>query len=784
MAANMLMPTTISDCGGSQYKVFDKLGKGGFAVCYRTEVNGQSFALKVSRTNELNEKLRDKLITELQIHSKVRHANIVQFHRAFSVQDNTYIALELCTNGTLKEMLGNRGRISMPETRRFGLQLCGALHYLHSKRVIHRDIKTANILLDDQMNIKLADFGLAAVLVTDEEMGEVKRRVTVCGTPNYIAPEILHKKKGHDTKADIWSLGVLFYNMLTGCMPFSKPEDKGHDAVFKRVAEGSFSWPENAGKVLSATALDLVNRMLQTVDGDRPEALEVAYHEFFRLGLIPSKLEPSFVRTRPTWLKKSDPQDMRLNAKTISYETMLVMCGLDDGTIPRAPLVEIGQEIELVHPVTTSQAKHIPLSHLLLHEFNQGLVPTLPLNRIYEPFELSSQASSKIKTRKVPLSIKSIGGRKEVTKSSSTRTTESDPSPFIPKSDGTTLSLPGTDLGTAVTNIWSVMKGRASDIRSSAKGLPPRVIHSLETDKWGLGYVLADGSIGLLSQRRGPEKAVLIPRALQHFKAHSDPKKAPTVPKDALIHFYERQGQIVATPNSSPLPAQIKLLMDSSNNYPCIESDSATSSTKYKLDWSNQDPLHTERGRALSLWSRYATYLAAKVRIEELDTAAPPPTPDTYLAVWQMIGNVQAWYWIANPSSQDQGGYDFEFADHTKLAISPDGTEIRFTYHPESEMQLDGWPQTSMSRQLETLEVPLTTCVNCSSTKNVVIWRVLEANYFRPKLEFVRDVLLMWLGNKGVGQCGTQKMAYRGPLVDRQQQEDDLDKLKYCGLIL
>ena len=777
----MPTPTTIADCGGSQYKVFDKLGKGGFAVCYRTEVNGQSLALKVSRTNEMNEKLRDKLITELQIHSKVRHANIVQFYRAFSVQDNTYIALELCTNGTLKEMLGNRGRISMPETRRFGLQLCGALHYLHSKRVIHRDIKTANILLDDQMNIKLADFGLAAVLVTDEEMGEVKRRVTVCGTPNYIAPEILHKKKGHDTKADIWSLGVLFYNMLTGCMPFSKPEDKGHDAVFKRVAEGSFSWPENATKVLSATALDLVNRMLQHVDGDRPEALEVAYHEFFRLGLIPSKLEPSFVRTRPIWLKKSDPQDMRLNAKTIPYETMLVMCGLDDGTIPRPPLMEIEQETEPIRPVITSQAKHIPLSHLLLHEFNQGLVPTLPLNRIYEPFEPSSQTSLKIKTRKVPVSAKSTVGRKDVTKSSSTRTSETDPSPFIPKSDGTILSPPGTELKTTVTNIWSVMKGRASEVRSNARGLPPRVIHSLETEKWGLGYVLVDGSIGLLSQRRGSEKAVLIHGALRHFKAHSDPKEAPTVPKDASIHFYEREAQIAATSSSSPLTAPIKLFTDSSNNYPCIESASTTSSTKYKLDWSNPDPLHTERGRALSLWSRYATYLAAKVRIEDLDTDTPPPTPDTYLAVWQMIGNVQAWYWITNSSSQDQGGYEFEFADHTKLAMSPDGTEIRFTYYSEDEMEPDG---QQISKQLETLEVPLMTCVNCSSTKNVVIWRVLEANYFRHKLEFVRDTLLMWLDNKGVGQRGTQKMAYRGPLVGRQQHEDEVEKLKYSGLIL
>lgn len=775
------MPVEVSDDTGRQYKIAEKLGKGGFAVCYRTEITGQQFALKVSRTNEMNEKLRDKLITELQIHSKVRHANIVQFHRAFSVQDNTYITLELCPNGTLKEMLANRGRISMPETRRFGLQLCGALHYLHSKRVIHRDIKTANILLDDQMNIKLADFGLAAVLVTDEEMGEVKRRVTVCGTPNYIAPEILHKKLGHDTKADIWSLGVLFFNMLTGCMPFSRPEDKGHDVVFKRVAEGSFNWPLHASKTISTAALELVNCMLQTVEVDRPESQEVANHEFFRLGLIPFKLEASCTRSRPTWLKKSDPQDMRLNAKTISHEMMLVACGLDERVI-RPPLTEIGQEYD---PTYSNHSNHKkPLSHLLLYEYNQGLVPTLPLRSVYEPVEYPNQGALKIKPRKAPLPIRTTTNRKDHTLSSTTsRTPEPETSPFIGPSDGVVLGNLNTDLKTTVTNVWNIMKGRTSDIRRTNSGLPPDVVLSLHTEKWGLGYVLVDGSIGLFSQRRAPEKAILMNNAIQHFKSYKDPKDAPTIPKNSPIFCYERDPRTTTSSEKTSLPTQVRFYVDSTEKYTCIESTSSTASNKYKLEYNGSDPYHGERSKTLSLWSRYATYLAGKARVQDLDLQGPSAPAEVYLSMWQMIGNVQAWHWIATSTSGGHGGFEFEFADRTKLALSADGTEVRFLYDADAVLNGDG-PQATATGKLETLELSLAVLLSCSAKKNAMIWRLLQANFFKTKLDFIRDVLLMWLSNKGIGKDGSQKMAYRGPLIGMQSREDDVEVLRYLELIL
>lgn len=147
--------------------------------------------------------------TELQIHSKLRHPNIVEFHRAFTFLDSTYVVLELCQNGSIMDMVRQRRCLSLPEVRRITIQLCGAIKYMHKRNVIHRDLKMGNLFLDANMNIKVGDFGLAAILVTDKEAG-FARRTTLCGTPNYIAPEILEKgRRGHDHKVDIWAIGVI-----------------------------------------------------------------------------------------------------------------------------------------------------------------------------------------------------------------------------------------------------------------------------------------------------------------------------------------------------------------------------------------------------------------------------------------------------------------------------------------------------------------------------------------------------------------------------------------------
>lgn len=121
------------------------------------------------------------------------------------------MVLELCQNGSLMDMVKRRKFLSEAEVRRYVIQMCGAIKYMHFKNIIHRDLKMGNIFLDGDMNIKIGDFGLAAILLSGSEYTHNRRR-TLCGTPNYIAPEVLAKNVGgHDNRVDIWSLGIIMF---------------------------------------------------------------------------------------------------------------------------------------------------------------------------------------------------------------------------------------------------------------------------------------------------------------------------------------------------------------------------------------------------------------------------------------------------------------------------------------------------------------------------------------------------------------------------------------------
>lgn len=128
------------------------------------------------------------------------------------------------------------------------MQICGAIKYLHSHRVIHRDLKLGNLFLNDKMEIKIGDFGLATKLEFD---GERKR--TICGTPNYIAPEVLEGKQGHSYEVDIWSLGVIIYTLIIGKPPFETNDVK---TTYRRIRQNNYSFPEQVS--ISDSARDII----------------------------------------------------------------------------------------------------------------------------------------------------------------------------------------------------------------------------------------------------------------------------------------------------------------------------------------------------------------------------------------------------------------------------------------------------------------------------------------------------------------------------------------------
>ena len=138
-----------------------------------------------------------------------------------------YILLELCENQSLNELLRRRKRLVEQEVKYYVIQICNAIKYLHAHRVIHRDLKLGNLFLNSKLEVKVGDFGLATKLEFD---GERKR--TICGTPNYIAPEVLEGKHGHSYEVDVWSLGVIIYTLIEGKPPFETNDVK---ATYKKI---------------------------------------------------------------------------------------------------------------------------------------------------------------------------------------------------------------------------------------------------------------------------------------------------------------------------------------------------------------------------------------------------------------------------------------------------------------------------------------------------------------------------------------------------------------------
>ena len=270
------------------------LGKGGFAKCYEfinQETQHSSAAKIIPKKSLVKSRAKQKLISEIKIHKSLHHQNIVAFEHYFEDSENVYLLIEICLNQTLNELLKRRKKLTELEVQCYAIQIIKALKYLHSHRVIHRDLKLGNLFISEKMEIKVGDFGLATKLEFD---GERKR--TVCGTPNYIAPEILEGKTGHSYEVDVWSLGVIMYTLIIGKPPF---ETNNVKETYKRIKMGNYSFPENA--VISEPAKDLIQSILTLDPHKRPKLDEILNHDFFHIGVnIPKTMQQSTLACPPS----------------------------------------------------------------------------------------------------------------------------------------------------------------------------------------------------------------------------------------------------------------------------------------------------------------------------------------------------------------------------------------------------------------------------------------------------------------------------------------------------
>ena len=260
----------------TDFDISQKIGEGGFSVVYsaRQRSTGARVALKVIQAAKLSAEERARVDREILIHasaSRVPSPHVVQLRSWFCDAERVYIVLELCPNGDLYKLKKRYGFCSEPVTRDLGRQLLLGLGFLHDRGIVHRDLKLSNLLIGTDGRLKIADFGLAARL---ELPGD--EQFTLCGTPNYIAPEIVDvdKRHAHSLPVDLWSVGCLLHMLLTGEAPFpdgplhqqqhhQHEQQKQQQQQQPAAAVLEQSWRAPAGTTLSREAVAILEKLLR-----------------------------------------------------------------------------------------------------------------------------------------------------------------------------------------------------------------------------------------------------------------------------------------------------------------------------------------------------------------------------------------------------------------------------------------------------------------------------------------------------------------------------------------
>ncbi|KAF5206014.1 Cbl-interacting protein kinase [Thalictrum thalictroides] len=288
-----------------KYEVGRTIGEGTFAkvkFAQNTET-GESVAMKVlDRTTILKHKMVDQIKREISIMKLVRHPYVVRLHEVLASRTKIYIILEYITGGELFDKIVHQGRLSEAESRRFFQQLIDGVEYCHSKGVYHRDLKPENLLLDSIGNLRISDFGLSAL----PPQGVSILRTT-CGTPNYVAPEVLSHKGYNGAAADVWSCGVILYVLMAGYLPFDEID---LTTLYSKIEKSEFSCPS----WFPVGAKSLIQRILDPNPHNRIRIEDIRNDDWFKKSYVPARLvEYEDVNLDDVYAAFDDPEDRQPN---------------------------------------------------------------------------------------------------------------------------------------------------------------------------------------------------------------------------------------------------------------------------------------------------------------------------------------------------------------------------------------------------------------------------------------------------------------------------------------
>lgn len=283
-----------------KYKLIRTLGRGNFAKVKLAEhvSTGQQVAVKVIDKTELNRTSLQKLSREVKIMKMLNHPNIVRLYEVIESDRHVYLVMEYAPNGEVFDYLVTNGRMKEKEARAKFRQLVSAVEYCHCKKIVHRDLKAENLLLDKDYNIKLADFGFSNFYDGENKLD------TFCGSPPYAAPELFRGEKYFGPEVDVWSLGVILYTLVSGSLPFDAQHLK---ELQTRVIRGKYRVP-----FYMTTDCEALLRKLLVVNPSKRKPLKaVMSDKWLNVGYDDSVLEP-YVEPPPDY---NDPVRLAIMQK-------------------------------------------------------------------------------------------------------------------------------------------------------------------------------------------------------------------------------------------------------------------------------------------------------------------------------------------------------------------------------------------------------------------------------------------------------------------------------------
>lgn len=355
-AQNKAMPPDGQEGKGARigkYQVLSTLGEGSFGKVKLAQhlTTGQRVALKIiNRKTLAKSDMQGRIEREISYLRLLRHPHIIKLYDVIKSKDEIIMVIEYAGK-ELFDYIVQMGRMPENDARRFFQQIIAAVEYCHRHKIVHRDLKPENLLLDDHLNVKIADFGLSNIM-TDGNFLK-----TSCGSPNYAAPEVISGKLYAGPEVDVWSSGVILYVMLCGRLPF---DDDFIPALFKKISNGVYTLPN----YLSSGAKNLLTRMLVVNPLNRITIHEIMEDEWFKQNMEEYLFPPD--------MSKSMHNKIEIDEDVISALTMTM--GYDRDEI-----------LNVIHasnkqPSPLKQSNEIIDAYLLMKE-NHSLVKDLKKNK-------------------------------------------------------------------------------------------------------------------------------------------------------------------------------------------------------------------------------------------------------------------------------------------------------------------------------------------------------------------------------------------------------------------